>query len=83
MSIENPSTRKEPPMSDLIEAMRKSMGNVRNWDGELFGQILTRNELDDLATAALAALRETHHVVPKATHTVTMRDHPLRLGKAP
>ena len=68
-------------MCDLIEAMaraiyRSDTPSFKDADFDKLDSIL-QAQFKGLATAALAALRETHHVVPKATHTVTMRDRPL------
>jgi hypothetical protein len=47
-------------MSDLIEAMAQAIDNVEGPMGFSYEQFCTA-----AATAALAALRETHHLVPK------------------
>jgi hypothetical protein len=79
-------------MSDLIEAMARAMcaENGRDPDqlepGDALGIDGHRNgepchfkwrHWTDAATAALAALRETHHLVPKDQEPVGWRyDHP-------
>jgi hypothetical protein len=51
-------------MSDLIEAMAQAMALDSN---DYAGPVLQWACWTDSATAALAALRETHHLVPRAT----------------
>jgi hypothetical protein len=48
-------------MSDLIEAMAKAIDNVEGPMGFSYEQFCAA-----AATAALAALRKTHHLVPRA-----------------
>jgi hypothetical protein len=54
-------------MSNLIEAMARAIEKSLAWDVEsdVRASGLTREEQRQVATAALAALRETHHLVPK------------------
>ena len=61
--------------SDIVEGMKwravTAMGRAKDWDGDTFGTNLTRSELATLYDTALAAIQETHAVVPReASYTM-------------